>query len=265
MNLFFLVILIYFITSLSRFFYMVSQVKANHFHKKPSYNDFSEPENIPAKVLEILKTTGNSFQKEGFSHIGEFRQVENLKNTDTYYSLWVNKETKDNALIAVIETKNTLINSIIRTIFIEYITDYGSGTEINTNNSGMPNIFKYLENKVIIKIPGLNDPQKLYKIHNKMLDKFAINSEKKLPEAGTEKEVMVDGLISELNRQEEYGYYKFDNITDKFLLTWKGATIMTFKLIEPFKSIFVSQINKQAKKILNELEFEPTQVSINNG
>jgi hypothetical protein len=265
MNLFFFVILIYVVLSLYRFFYIVSQVKNKFYHNKPTYNDMSTPENIPAKVTEILTETGNSFQKEGFRHISIFSQMENLNNTDTHYSLWVNDETKDTANIAVIETKNILINSITRTIFIEFISDYGNDREINTNNSGMPAIFKYHKNKTIIKIPGLNDPHKLYKIHNHIVNKLSPKGEKRLPEAGKEMEFMTDGLISELKRQQDFGIYKFDSSSNSFRLTWKGAVIMTFKLIEPFKTIYKKLLENQAKKILNELEFQPTQVSINNG
>ena len=209
-------------------------------------------ESLPKQVNEFFSSIGNKLINDGFTPIAFFQQPSQVPNITTYYSLLINDNSKDRVLLTEIISQNSFPN--IRRQFIEFCTEFSDGTEVSTSNIGEPGPLKYRLNKIVNRIPNVNDPHLLYNVHKTILKQLSKNTDKLLPERGREEFYISNSINRGLNAQVENGYMYFDSKADVFRFTLKGAYLTLWRNIWPISSIIRMQINKKGKELLNSLE-----------
>ena len=140
--------------------------------------------------------------------------------------------------------------------YYEFTSKYSNNRVINVNNSPLLGAYRNPD-KNTYRYPKIKSIKELYDINRWVTghDKKAINP------VGFDKdsavEMLTEAFINELKLQQRFGYYSFNQDKARFLLTWKGAFIMTEKNVFPVKNILNRLDLLSARKAIAGMPAQP--------
>jgi hypothetical protein len=149
-------------------------------------------------------------------------------NMTGYIRFYINDAARDTATYYVFLQKQ--VRRTYMKFYCEYQSDCRNGYTVITINGDRASIFKRGGNFVIQDCAGIDDPIRLYEMHEQKCIRLRIASEKLLPGQGRELEYILSALKKDLQTQVKNGYYVFDVAQDAYRLTWKGAVLFTLKI-----------------------------------
>ena len=141
----------------------------------------------------------------------------------------------------------------IQAKYVEFCTVMTDGNEVCTNNSSVISSFRTVPEKTVLQFPQVDDPVRLYTIHEKLLPQYANVVGKQLPLKGNEVEALCDSMAADCARQIETGYLYVDETGECYRPTWKGAFLMTWKQLPPVSHRLRVRIRRRARRLLKEL------------
>ncbi|MGE0086459.1 MAG: hypothetical protein AB7S75_18785 [Desulfococcaceae bacterium] len=200
---------------------------------KPRF-DLFDPRNLPQDKADYFVRNLQLLQKEGFEPAA-FVSWESNENQRILFVLTVNRKNRDMAM-SVLATGGTATKPIeIR--YTEFCTVFGDSSEINTNSNPQPDVLKQFPDKKVFSFPSIKDPHHLYILHRRLIARFALGKEAVLPSKDTEVMAVQMSVTRFLARQAKAGYFQTDESGEILMPTWKGAFLMTWKLVWPVSFI----------------------------
>jgi hypothetical protein len=212
---------------------------------------------LPTAVAEHLDSVELSLQGVGFEPRGVFYLPQQMANTRVIGSLLVNRTTSESAAAITIYAGSNDRWQVMQ--YVEFTTRYRDGRVINTGNPNQVSAFKPRPNVLTTYIPWLDDPQELYEAHR------AITAVKG---GGSPKELRVDTQFGgdgrayiawtmgdELEAAAKDGYLRLNGSGSHYVATIKGAYLMTWKQLQPFKFLLARARDRRARRILAEAGF----------
>ena len=208
-------------------------------------------ESLPLDVQPFFIQTGNGLLNLGFKPVKYFYNQGQTTHCNSHYSLWVNEASKDIVVIADILADNGISKQ--RVPYIEFVTDFTDGSDINTNNSSQPSVFPKLPNKETFSLPDIYDPYTLYFIHNNMVQRYGKDKIKILPQQEQYEFYLHKSNLDALEQREKIGYLYLDRKEDKYRPTLLGAYLMSWRIIWPINKIQLALMKKEAKVLVNQI------------
>jgi hypothetical protein len=169
----------------------------------------------------------------GFEPVAHLYNAGNVTGTRTSLTFFLNHDEMDQAVVAHI-----IAEPHVATFYFEFATEFWDGGEMCTNNSPHPSIFAKLPDKVIYRVPHLQDPRRLDGVHKALVSRRP-RVGKKMPPQGQEEDSLCQSMARDLRRQAETGYLYLDDSGEWFRPTVKGAILMTWRLawpVDPLRS-----------------------------
>ncbi len=200
---------------------------------KPRF-DLFDPRNLPQDKAEYFVRNLQMLQREGFEP-GPFASWENGENQRILFALAVNRKNRDMAM-SVFATAGTETKPV-EVRYTEFCTVFADSTELNTNSNPQPDVLKQFPDKKVFSFPRVKDPHHLYNLHRRLLARFALGKEAVLPPKDTEVVAVQMSAARFFSRQIKAGYFQTDKSGEIMRPTWKGAFLMTWKLVWPVGSI----------------------------
>jgi hypothetical protein len=142
----------------------------------------------------------------------------------------------------------------VRNSVLTFRTYFADGTQIVTASSTTPGT--HPRNPAIdgIAVNWIEDPGVLYGIHRaRVVASGRAGEPRVIPEAGAEIEFQAEDWRRELRFIERAAYYRRDPIGQSFNLTWKGAYLMTWRVMWPGKWIRAARQRIRARRVLRKL------------
>ena len=170
----------------------------------------------------------------------------------THVSIWTNRTAGDMAEVISVRVSGAMASS--GSSLVTFITRYRDGTSIITSNSKTPGIFRRNPKELSLRVPTTSDVALMYRVHRARVGRLGRSrGQPVLPAAGSEIEDHQDRNTRTMVYQVDAGYYRIDQDAGVYRPTWKGAFLMTWKLVQPFKSIRMSRVRRASEMELKEL------------
>ncbi len=202
---------------------------------------------LPASYYEHIDT----LQALGFSPVAHLYSKGQVNSTTLFLTLFMNSTQGDAAMVTQIECQ---IGTSPRTSvhYTEFYTEFADGCELNTNNSHLPSAYSPILGKEIYRMRKVKDPQTLYRIHRYLLGEKtrAISI---LPPVGEVVTELCRSMQIDLNKQVEAGYFYLDMVSQKYRPTWKGAILITWKLVWPIGMIRTFIENRRNERLIKQI------------
>src|SRR5262249_15975703 len=141
-----------------------------------------------------------------------------------------------------------------RTMYVEFCCEFASGLELNTSNGDGLGIEAPHPDKRGFDFPGLDDIERLYRLHRRLASQAAPGQAAGRPAPGAEFADVVRRLERDGAGGVESGYGYLDAGGAGYRPTWKGALLMTWKVAWPVGALRRVLRRRQAAGLLRRLE-----------
>jgi hypothetical protein len=187
--------------------------------------------NVPPEFMQAIF----DLQQLGFELVDHVSAPAQTNNTSVIMSLYVNRDRREIATVAHImgfaDPAPTLTLD-----YVEFSTLFDDGFVLDTNNSTTPSVFARIPELAVHRIPHVRDAQSLLRIHRHLASREA-HRRAVLPPQGREVDAACEHIAAVLARQAALGYFYLDAASDRYRPTWKGACLMTWRLLWPVSAI----------------------------
>jgi len=210
-------------------------------HPKLMELDF---EKIDSSLGDFLMTQTKALFKIGFDEPTLIQIPNFVPQVNSYLIMLVNRQTGDKAMVTA------LVSQGLQLLYLEFTTGFDSGEVFNTHNATEIPAFPPYAKKVRTQVPAVDDAQELYRLHTFVMNKHQVQGRKVLYEPGQALDYLARfGFFDE---QVKGGWLFYDQESDSYRPTFKGACLIVWRLMQPFKALHKMALNRRAKNILKE-------------
>jgi hypothetical protein len=101
---------------------------------------------------------------------------------------------------------------------------------------------------------GVTDPASLCRISRQLIRRHYGGTDVTPPDDGDDPAAYLTAAMRrELTNQVATGYYRWDEAGQAFRPTWKGALLMTWKLLPPFRQVRESRMRRRSDRLMKEV------------
>jgi hypothetical protein len=169
----------------------------------------------------------------------------------TYLTLLANPAAHDVALaVAVYSCVGGAPR--LRARYIQFITKFGEDCYLLTSNTDVLPVFAPVPTKQNERFPMVRDAATLYRAHAALAEPFGARTKSK-PSEEDPVTLVKSSIRREMAEQEQAGYFFVDAAARFYRPTWRGAYLMTWKLLFPVKAIRRALRDRRARGLLREL------------
>jgi hypothetical protein len=225
-------------------------VKGTHRHSNDPRFEPIDPdcEQVPLRVAESIAETVPKLEALGFRSLGHFRNERSVPNVGAYVSLFENPGARRTA------HPFTVFGVRHVSTVLSFKTEFTDGTTLITANSRMPKVFPSgLYREGSMSFPWITDPGQLYQVHEASVVHYASDGIPITADILDPVEYLRASSRRELARFAGAGYYRLDEASQVYRLTWMGAYLMSWKLLWPIKPIRQMLRRRKAASMLREL------------
>lgn len=185
-------------------------------------------EALPAEIRAFMEPRLAAIQNLGFELVTYLSLGALTGGTQAYMALFSNPRTCQWADISVVRSRTALRG------YIEFITRCSEDVQVDTNTNSTAGVLALHPTKrLVFRFPQVTDASVLYRLHQMLVQENTGGARPVLPPEGQE--------IAELKRrlerfgptQAELGYMYFDEASQTYRLTWKGAILAAWRSLWP--------------------------------
>jgi hypothetical protein len=215
---------------------------------------------LPNAVAHAFQTVVERLRPAGFEPITGLGMPSQAPNVKALVMLLVNRQAKDIAVAAVMYARTpgaTPATSQLRTFYVELVSHFRNGSVVQTNNSSELTVFGPRPTHIVGRFPAVKDAGRLYRLHQGMVARSGLRDKVfRLDEefGGEAAAAVAASMVEELKAQVKTGYMYLSAGEDAYRPTWKGAVLMTWKLLWPVKAIRRAARDRTARRLMAELE-----------
>jgi hypothetical protein len=242
--------------------WILSPIKMKQIHwttADPHYEPLDVPsEQIPQPVKESIGAISPQLESLGFTNRGHFRISGSVPNGGAHVTLFENRQSRQYAKLF-----STLITAggvpTVKTTALAFFTDFDDGlTLVTANNRTRPLTPRIRAHDGSLAVPWISDPRKLNEIHNACISHFGNDASRVDVPIKDPTDFLRKSHLKETAKFAESGYYQLDEDARVYRLTWRGAILMTWKLLWPIKPIRAALSSRRSARVLHELGIEPS-------
>ncbi|HJZ57653.1 MAG TPA: hypothetical protein VKE74_21985 [Gemmataceae bacterium] len=154
--------------------------------------------------------------------------------------------TRDTAKVMVVTARTR------RSLTLVFQTRFADGTEAVTANSRVIAGFPPLPGVTVAWLPEFRDAASLYRVHAQLRD--ALGGARERVGIGADPAAFLrDGSARSLANWVASGYYALDAVRGVVRPTWKGAALITWRLLWPVKPLFRARRRRATRRLLDRL------------
>lgn len=222
---------------------------------KPKVKVLPADEDLPKKAAAFFAKVTKALQPLGFEPVQKLSLPEQTPNVQAIVLMFANRKDKVAAIASAVYVKNE-DDAKLKTAYVEFSTRFKDGSALLTNNTKELGAFAPRPDVSISRLPSVKEPDRLYRLHQS-LEKQEQNGSPKVLRLDTEFKgnaaaYLARSIVEELEAQIDTGYLYQTEDEEAFLPTWKGAFLMTWSQLPPFKNVGQMRRNSREQTILRE-------------
>lgn len=227
---------------------------------KPKVGTFPlDDPNLPKKVAGFFKRTTEALAPLGFKPVGGLTLPNQTPRVQAIALMYSQPKDKVVALASAMFTKEEG-KTKLKTTYVEIVTRFLDDTIVQTNNSDVLGAFKRRKHIITTQFPEVEEADRLYQLHRQLEQRHGGRVGKIMPLVtefdGDAAAFLAHAIVQEVEGQIGTGYFYLAEEEEVFRPTWKGALMMTWSQLWPFKAMAIAKRNKKARELLAELEGE---------
>ena len=204
---------------------------------------------IPEEPWLFFMRTLNALSGAGFTEAGYLHQSGYTPNVESWLLLLENRPRQEAAIAAAIDATTGGIKSR----YVEFSANFQDGVSVSANNSDVIPAFAPVAGKHTLQFPDVADPLRLHRIHLALVARLGSRSRRRYPAEGQFVEFLIESMTREMERQVGTGYLVLDGQGVFYRATWKGAFLMTWKLLWPVSTILKARRCRRNARLLADL------------
>ena len=205
----------------------------------------------PPEVAAFLRDNIAALASEQFEQVGDLvhRKATSIKLTTRVALL-----RHPHGAIATIAVVYTDQGSALP--YVEFTAVLSGGRVFDVNNSASINIFAPRPGHDVYRFPGVRDPLRLYRVFQALLRRRFGSASLVERDLSDPARFLAEVSDQEYAAQMAAGYYRFNDATRSYRPTLRGAFLMTWKMLPPFKQLAQAKIRDRARRMLRDLQIE---------
>jgi hypothetical protein len=211
---------------------------------------------LPEEVEDHFQRVTEQLAKVGFEVVQGIALPGNVPKVKALLMMFANRTTKDIAMATVMYV-DTPQAPKLQTAHVDIGARFRDGTLVLTNNCARLGTFSKRPNAYTTQFPMVRTADRLFRLHSQLVEMHG-SGEKilRLDEEfhGDAVATLAKGMREEIEAQVANGCMYLSEQEGLFRLTWKGAILMTWKLLPPLKQIRHALLERKARRLLAELE-----------
>jgi hypothetical protein len=216
---------------------------------KPEFDSLPLEGEIPDEVAEYFAQTGAEFEKLGFRKVARLLQDTFMPNVKTYIDLWYHSQRGlgviSIAAYGLVKTPEGM-KETLQAKYVQFSTSFTDDGAVMTSNSPTTEVFAPVEGKHHFKF-RTDDLAELFRNHQKLEAHFGRGKTRRDPPSDPAG-YLSESMTKELKAQIGTGYLYEE--AEFFRPTWKGAILMVYKSLPPFKGWLQASELKSSQKAL---------------
>jgi len=202
---------------------------------------------FPRDVSAWLEANANALSREGFAVAGDLFRL--APSTTQRVLLIMNDVTGERGMVAAV-----LGAMGGGGMFVEFTAELADGRALEVSNLGDPRVFAPLPGWTNERLPVVRDPARLLRVFRALVRRRFGAAALAHPDVkGDPGGYLSAATFRQMGRQVDAGYFWLDRETQTFKRTLKGAALMTWKLLPPFKQVLVARLERRAARLLREI------------
>ncbi len=240
--------------------WIVSPFKLKQTHwttADPNYEPFDlQSEQTPRPVTESVAAISPQLETLGFTNRDHFRLSDSVPNGGVHVTLFENRQSRQYAkLWSVFLTAGGV--RTVKESSLAFFTDFDDGlTLVTANNKTRPLTPRIRVHEGSLAVPWIGNPRRLYEIHNACITHFGNGASRVNIPINDPIDFLRNSHLKETAKFAESGYYYLDEDARVYRPTWRGAILMTWKLLWPAKPIRAALASRRSARVLHELGIE---------
>jgi hypothetical protein len=223
-------------------------------HRMPAHPRFTAVEfnELDDTTAATLLAQIRSLHGIGFDEPIAVRMPNPVPNLSAYLVMLVNRMSGDEALVtAIFNTAGSA--QTLATHYVEFNTRFETGEVFDTLNSKTLNSFLPGPKTVRTQTPTVTDPQELFRLHHFVMRKCGASGRRIVFPVGQGLDYLTSTIVTEAcNHQVNHGRMYYEAASDAYRPTLKGAYLMTWGELHPFKAIRRITLRRAERQILEE-------------
>lgn len=208
-------------------------------------------EEIPSPAKESVIEIAQMLAAAGFTAALHLRSSNPTPNTDGYESVWLS--TSDETIASILVTQLRREKGPRTRIMCGFATELDDGTSISTSNSGSQGVFVRNPRVDSVRWPGVKPLEFLLQLHRARVARLK-GSRSAIPPVAKEMAAKLEREHREtMERQVTAGYFWHDTANYVYRSTLKGAFLMRWRLLRPWKEIAYSRNERKLRTELDAL------------
>jgi hypothetical protein len=205
---------------------------------------------VPDWALAFADQMAAALGRVGFTAAERFVESTWARHVTSFVTVLMNARSRDGAMVAAIYTSQT--PAARRVGYAEFTATLTDGRRLVTNNNATPSVYPAVPGKVVTQIPVVSDPARLHRVHEALAGRAGCAKEP-LPTGADLVGRLSDAMTRTMQEQVQTGYMYFDAGARVYRPTWKGAALMSWKLLPPVRQIRRRRLERRARRLLEEL------------
>jgi len=137
---------------------------------------------------------------------------------------------------------------------VEIVARFDNDHSLSVQNTPIPGAFAPVRGRDKERFRHVRDPARLYRIYQALLSQRYGAARRAPPDhRGDPAGFLAAAMARELRQQVDTGYFRLDTTADAYRPTWKGAWLMCWKLLQPFRDIGEWRSDRRASALLRAL------------
>jgi len=184
-------------------------------------------EELPREVSAYIQSRIPQMQSLGFEFLGCYDCGVLASNTQSFSAYFCNRTTNDFANVSVATSPQRTVG------YSEFSTRFGNGIALETNTNSVLPLTPDNPEVRVFRFPEIEEPRELYQVHKSLTEKYANGQWAQGEPKGQEIQRLVRVLENYGPRHAKMGYMHLAPSGETYLLTWKGAILMTWRGLWP--------------------------------
>lgn len=205
---------------------------------------------MPEHSRIYLAGAENTLRGLGFTPLGYWRQSGFAPNVTAWLVILDHPAAGTAAMVTAIQSTGAP-GAGRQVTYTELWTRFDVQRSLTTNNSPQPSAFDPEPLRPIERFPSLWDLGRLYRVHEALVRRQGTPTPGGPLDGRPAPEVLQEALTRQMGAQVDAGFLFVDG--DHYRPTWKGAAIMSWRLLWPMKAIRERRVRRRAESLLKEL------------
>lgn len=214
----------------------------------------------PEEIDRLFTTSVSELEQAGFEVVDSLFLPSAVQNVKVALVLLVNRTEQDGAMVTAMYAQPVTPTSL-KTLYVEFSSRYDDDFVYNTNNSTQLSAFPTPDHVQTYQFVKVKSSAQLYQVHQAIMQRDGRSRSRKVLRLDRDFSGDVTAFLQAAMREEfdsaaEHGYVRLTADGERFVPTVKGAYLMVWKELWPWKAVRKASRNQRAKLLLDELARE---------